>query len=82
MFGTLKGKTQKAAFFNYVMSVTKDCDCFDTPNMPKMVDDIGIIASTDPVAVDKASLDLVEEKAWQETAGTYRKQEAQSSPPA
>jgi len=63
VFGTLKGKTQKAAFFNYVMSVTKDCDCFDTPNMPKMVDDIGIIASTDPVAVDKASLDLVEEKA-------------------
>jgi len=27
------------------------------------VDDIGIAASTDPVAVDRASVDLVEEKA-------------------
>jgi uncharacterized Fe-S center protein len=60
--GTLKGKQQKAVFFNYVMSVTKDCDCFDTPNMPKIVDDIGIVASTDPVAIDKASLDLVEQR--------------------
>jgi uncharacterized Fe-S center protein len=44
------------------MSITKDCDCFDTPDMPKIVDDIGIVASTDPVAVDKAALDLVEAK--------------------
>ena len=58
--GALKGKENRAAFFNYVMSVTKDCDCFDTPNMPRIVDDIGILASTDPVAVDKAALDLVQ----------------------
>ncbi len=62
-FGVLKNKKSKAVFFNYVMSVTKDCDCFDTPNMRKIVDDIGILASTDPVAVDKAALDLVEKKA-------------------
>jgi uncharacterized Fe-S center protein len=30
--------------------------------MGKIVDDIGIAASTDPVAVDKATLDLVENK--------------------
>jgi len=59
----LKGKENRAAFFNYILSVTKDCDCFDEANMPKIVDDIGIIASTDPVAVDKAALDLVETKA-------------------
>ena len=62
-FGVLKNKKSKAAFFNFVMSVTKDCDCFDTPNMKIIVDDIGIVASTDPVAVDKAALDLVESKA-------------------
>jgi len=28
--------------------------------MPKMVEDIGILASADPVAVDKAAIDLVE----------------------
>jgi uncharacterized Fe-S center protein len=61
--GVLKGKQNKAAFFNFLISVTKDCDCFDTPNLPKIVDDIGILASADPVAVDKAALDLVEKKA-------------------
>ncbi|MHC4622731.1 MAG: DUF362 domain-containing protein [Planctomycetota bacterium] len=61
--GALKGKRDKAAFFNFVISVTKDCDCFDTPNMPAIADDIGILASTDPVAVDTAALDLVEKKA-------------------
>jgi uncharacterized Fe-S center protein len=44
------------------MSITKDCDCFDMPDMPKIVDDIGILASTDPVAIDKAALDLIEAK--------------------
>jgi uncharacterized Fe-S center protein len=62
-FGVLKDKKTKAVFFNFIMSVTKDCDCFDTPDLRKIVDDIGIAASTDPVAVDKAALDLVENKA-------------------
>ncbi|MBN2315867.1 MAG: DUF362 domain-containing protein [Sedimentisphaerales bacterium] len=61
--GALKGKEKRAIFFNFLLSVTKDCDCFDTPNMRTIVSDIGIIASTDPVAVDKAALDLVEETA-------------------
>ncbi|MHC4644495.1 MAG: DUF362 domain-containing protein [Planctomycetota bacterium] len=61
--GLLKGRQDKAAFFNFVISVTKGCDCFDNPNMRRIVPDIGILASTDPVAVDKAALDLVEEKA-------------------
>ncbi|MBN1505953.1 MAG: DUF362 domain-containing protein [Sedimentisphaerales bacterium] len=58
--GVLQGKQGRAAFFNFVMSVTKDCDCFDRADMPTMVDDLGILASTDPVAVDKAAIDLVE----------------------
>jgi uncharacterized Fe-S center protein len=61
--GALKGKEGKAAFFNYIMSITKDCDCFKTPDMKPIVADIGIAASVDPVAVDKAALDLVESKA-------------------
>jgi uncharacterized Fe-S center protein len=60
--GVLKGKQDKAAFFSFLMSITKDCDCFDTPDMPEIVDDIGILASADPVAIDKAALDLVEAK--------------------
>ena len=59
-FGVLKNKKEKAAFFNFILSVTEDCDCFDTPDMRKIIDDIGIVASTDPVAVDKAAWDLIE----------------------
>lgn len=66
--GVLKGKESRAAFFNFIMSVTPDCDCFDKPNMSKMVDDIGIVASTDPVAVDKAAVDLVENKSGKKLA--------------
>jgi uncharacterized Fe-S center protein len=66
--GVLKGKEKKAAFFNFLISITKDCDCFDTPDMPNMIDDIGILASTDPVAIDKAALDLVENRAGRKLA--------------
>ncbi len=58
--GAVKGKEGRAAFFNFLLSMTKDCDCFDKANMPTMVQDIGIVASTDPVAVDKAAIDMVE----------------------
>jgi uncharacterized Fe-S center protein len=61
--GALMGKENRAVFFNFILLVTDQCDCFGTPDKPIIVDDIGITASTDPVAVDKASLDLVEKKA-------------------
>jgi len=66
--GVLKGKENRAAFFNYIISVTKDCDCFSTADMRKIVKDIGIVASTDPVAVDKAAVDLVEARAGRKFA--------------
>jgi len=66
--GAISGKQNEAVFFNYLISITKDCDCIDTPDMPAIVDDIGIVASTDPVAVDKAALDLVEKKAGKSLA--------------
>ncbi|MFX1295314.1 MAG: DUF362 domain-containing protein [Promethearchaeota archaeon] len=46
------------AFLNYILDVTPVCDCApysDTPFVP----DIGILAGTDPLAIDKASLDLI-----------------------
>jgi uncharacterized Fe-S center protein len=66
--GALKGKQNRAVFFNFIISVTKDCDCFDRSNMPKIVDDIGITASADPVAVDKAALDLIEDRTGRKMA--------------
>jgi len=64
--GVIKGKEDRAVFFNFLLTMTKDCDCFDRADMPKMVDDIGILASADPVAVDKAAIDLVEDRGGKE----------------
>ncbi|UCD53363.1 MAG: DUF362 domain-containing protein [Phycisphaerales bacterium] len=60
--GVLQGKEGRAVFYNFAMSVTADCDCFGQADMPRVVDDIGILASTDPVAVDQAAIDLVEQR--------------------
>jgi uncharacterized Fe-S center protein len=52
----------KSAYVNFLMRITKDCDCMAKAEAP-IVEDIGILASTDPVAADKASADLVLERA-------------------
>ena len=48
-------------FINVLENITKDCDCFGTVQKP-LIPDIGILASTDIVAVDKASLDMTNQK--------------------
>jgi len=73
--GVLKGKERRVASFNFVMSVTGDCDCFDKKDMTKIVDDIGILASTDPVAVDKASIDIVQKRSGKTIAELLGKKE-------
>ncbi len=46
---------------NFLVKVTKNCDCMAMDD-PEIVDDIGILGSLDPVAVDRASVDLVNER--------------------
>lgn len=50
--------TAKVAFLNFVQDVTPLCDCVAPSGLP-VVPDIGILASTDAVAIDRASLDLI-----------------------
>ena len=45
-------------YINVMNNLSVDCDCNPAP-APPMMEDIGILASTDPVALDKACLDLV-----------------------
>lgn len=45
-------------YLNFLTRVSPDCDCMRNEGAP-MVDDIGVLASNDPVAIDQASLDLV-----------------------
>jgi len=60
--GVLKGKEEKSVFFNFLLRITPTCDCWDFSNAP-VVEDIGILASRDIVAIEQAGLDLVNEKA-------------------
>lgn len=54
----MKGKEGRLAFFNFAVKITKECDCLAKDD-PRVAPDIGILASNDPVSIDKASLDLV-----------------------
>lgn len=47
-------------YINVLNRLSVDCDCDSSPAEPDM-HDIGILASTDPVALDQASVDLVYE---------------------
>lgn len=52
-----KGKNG-IVYINVMNNMSVDCDCNGHPDAPK-VKDMGILASLDPVALDKACLDLV-----------------------
>lgn len=59
--GAVKGKEDKILYFNFLMNITPDCDCVAWSDYP-IVPDIGILASRDPVAIDAASYDLVNQQ--------------------
>ena len=48
----------RAVYINVMKNMSVDCDCCAVAEDPCMAD-IGILASTDPVAIDQACLDLV-----------------------
>lgn len=47
------------AYINVLRNMSVDCDCAGTSAAPVKAHDIGILASTDLVAVDQASIDMV-----------------------
>ncbi len=48
----------KTFFLNFAMDITPYCDCYGWTDTP-IVNGIGILASYDPVAVDKACIDMM-----------------------
>ena len=56
--GALTGKEGKTVYLSFVTQVSPACDCYGHADAP-IVNDIGICASTDPVAIDQACADLV-----------------------
>ena len=58
-FAAQKGKTY--VYVSFAFNITKGCDC-EGRKMKPIVDDLGIFASTDPVAIDQACLDMLDQR--------------------
>ncbi len=58
-YGIWKQKKDKLLFINALIDITPDCDCFSNNDIP-LVEDVGILVSRDPVAIEQASFDLVQ----------------------
>jgi len=48
----------KAFFLNFAMDISPNCDCYGWTDTP-IVNSLGILASYDPVAIDKACIDMM-----------------------
>ncbi len=59
--GVLKNKKKKAFFINFITDISPKCDCLSYSESP-IVNNIGVLASSDPVAIDQASADLVNQQ--------------------
>ncbi len=57
---TLTKEPGKAFFMNFAIDITPACDCYGWTDTP-IVNGLGIFASLDPVAVDKACIDMMNE---------------------
>ena len=63
--GPLKLLPGKIGYINWVFDLTPGCDCFNF-SAPVFAGNVGMLASLDPVAIDKASLDLINSKIVEE----------------
>ena len=52
------GQGERIVYINVMNNKSIDCDCCSAPADP-LLKDVGILASTDPVALDQACLDIV-----------------------
>ena len=59
--GVLKSKKNSSLYLNFITDVSPACDCYPSNDAP-VVRNIGILASRDPVAIDQASADLVNQE--------------------
>jgi uncharacterized protein len=62
--GVLANKKNKCLYVNFLNHITAYCDCYPSQTKDKpLIADIGITASLDPVSIDQASVDLVNQAA-------------------
>lgn len=71
------GKGKNIVYVNVMNNLSIDCDCDGNPAKPKMKD-VGILASTDPVALDQACVDLVYKQKEGDGAPLVRRMESRN----
>ncbi|MFH1854225.1 MAG: DUF362 domain-containing protein [Candidatus Omnitrophota bacterium] len=62
--GVKNALNSRLACMNLLYNVTKNCDCMSNAE-PSIAPDIGVVGSVDPVAIDKAALDLIGKQAFE-----------------
>jgi uncharacterized Fe-S center protein len=70
------------AFINTVANISIKCDCAGADAPKPQIKDIGILASTDPVALDKACIDLIRktnDKGTQDWLGQLERKEGENT---
>jgi len=69
----------RAVYISVMNNISIDCDCNGHPAKPEMAD-VGILASLDPVALDKACVDLVYASDPEKSASLRERMEKQLGP--
>lgn len=72
-YGVTEAVKRKIGFISFLIKVTKDCDCI-AKTEEKIVKDLGILASRDPVSIDKASVDIMNEHSDEDILKKYHPQ--------
>ncbi len=60
-YGAVRNKKGKALYLSFLTQISPACDCYGYSDAP-IVPDVGILASQDPVAIDQASVDMVNQQ--------------------
>lgn len=59
--GPIKALKGRIGYINWVYDLTPGCDCFNFSG-ERFVEDIGILGGRDPVAIDSATIDLINQR--------------------
>jgi len=57
-YGAVKAINGKAVYVSFLLKITKNCDCI-AEDEERVTEDLGVLASLDPVAIDKAAADIM-----------------------
>ncbi len=56
--GFILSQFKRKFFINFAFDITQECDCISTKDEKMVAQNLGILASADPLALDKATADL------------------------